>query len=181
MYLRERGKNKLYKMKVVMSQHCIDVCFFYFRILGDFSEPLIVQRSTMESMITEDIENKIYTLVKDREKLFHRQSVQSIRCSETKLVLKKIILWTKRLHRRSETAKTIKVHQLGLFCIQSAFYHMNNAFSTALGFISLFLGLWRNSQVKENQLMWSLVIPYDVYQRQVPPNSPKMLSHSHSM
>ena len=30
-----------------------------------------------------------------------------------------------------------------------------------------------NNQVKEKQWKWSIVIPYDVYQQQVPPKLPK--------
>ena len=35
------------------------------------------------------------------------------------------------------------------------------------------LGLCLNNQVKEKQWKWSIVIPYDVYQQQVPPKLPK--------
>ena len=35
------------------------------------------------------------------------------------------------------------------------------------------LGLCLNNKVKEKQLKWSIVIPYDVYQQQVYPKVPK--------
>ena len=35
------------------------------------------------------------------------------------------------------------------------------------------LGLCLNNQVKEKQWKWSIVIPYDVYQQQVPPKLQK--------
>ena len=37
----------------------------------------------------------------------------------------------------------------------------------------LSLGLCLNNQAKEKQWKWSIVIPYDVYQQQVPPQLPQ--------
>ena len=48
-------------------------------------------------------ENKIYTTVKGREMSYRRHTVPIISCSEVKYVLKKVILWKQRMHRRTET------------------------------------------------------------------------------
>ena len=45
-------------------------------------------------------ENKIYTIVKDRETFYHRHTVPITSCSEVKYVLKKVILWKQRIHQR---------------------------------------------------------------------------------
>ena len=43
-------------------------------------------------------ENKIYTIVKDRETFYRRHTVPTTSFSEIKYVLKKVILWKQILH-----------------------------------------------------------------------------------
>ena len=54
-------------------------------------------------------ENKIYTIVKDRETFYnhHHHTIPNTSCSEVKYVQKEAILWNQKnnLHRRAESVE----------------------------------------------------------------------------
>ena len=85
------------------------VCkFFWARLasfghLGLISDPLIISKFPNETHDPKGQDNKIYTIVKDRETVYRRHTVPNTSCSEVKYVLKKVIIGKQRMHRRTET------------------------------------------------------------------------------
>ena len=59
--------------------------------LGLISDPLIISKFLNESHDPKGQENKIYTIVKDRETFYRRHTVPITSCSEIKYVLKKVM------------------------------------------------------------------------------------------
>ena len=59
--------------------------------LGITSDPLIISKFSNESHDPKGQENKIYTIVKDRETFYRRHTVPITSCSEVKYVLKKVM------------------------------------------------------------------------------------------
>ena len=59
--------------------------------LGLTSDPLIISKFSNESHDPKGQENKIYTIVKDRETFYRRHTVPITSCSEVKYVLKKVM------------------------------------------------------------------------------------------
>ena len=71
--------------------------------LGVISDPLIVSKFPDETHDPKGQENKICAIVKGRRIFYRRHTVPITSCSEIKYVLKKVILWKQRMHRRTET------------------------------------------------------------------------------
>ena len=63
--------------------------------LGLTSDPLIISKFSNESHDPKGQENKIYTIVKDRETFYRRHTVPITSCSEVKYVLKKVMFGMK--------------------------------------------------------------------------------------
>ena len=59
--------------------------------VGLISDPLIISMFSNESHDPKGQENKIYTIVKDRETFYRRHTVPITSCSEVKYVLKKVM------------------------------------------------------------------------------------------
>ena len=85
-----------------------------FGYLGLISDPLIVFKFHYETHDPKGQDNKIYTILKARETFYHRHIVPITSYSEVKCVLKKVILWKRRMHQRTETrvCKFSGPHQL---------------------------------------------------------------------
>ena len=66
--------------------------------LGLIGDPLIVSEFHNETHDFKGQENKIYTIVKGREKFYRRHTVPIISCSEVKYVFKKVIPWKQIMH-----------------------------------------------------------------------------------
>ena len=58
--------------------------------LGFISDPLVVSKFHNETHDPKGLENKIYTIVKDRETFYRRHTVPVTSCSEVKYVLKRV-------------------------------------------------------------------------------------------
>ena len=71
--------------------------------LGFISDPPIVSKFNNETHDPKRTRNTIHTIVKGRETIYHRHTVPVTSCSEVKYVLKKVILWKQRMHKRTET------------------------------------------------------------------------------
>ena len=63
--------------------------------LGFISDPLIVSKIHNETHDPKGQENKIYTIVKDREMFYRRHTVPVTRCSEVKYVFKMVSFGSK--------------------------------------------------------------------------------------
>ena len=86
--------------------------------LGVISDPLIVSKFHNETHDPKGQENKMYTIVKDRETFYRRHTVPVTSCSEVKYVLRKGIPWKQRLHQRTETSRSVHISwaRLASFC-----------------------------------------------------------------
>ena len=74
-----------------------------FSYLGLISDPLVNSKFHNKTHGPKGQENKIYTIVNGRETLYPRHTVPITSCREVKYVLKKVILWKQRMHKRTET------------------------------------------------------------------------------
>ena len=63
--------------------------------LGVISDPLIVSRFHNKTNDRKGQKNKIYTIVKDRETFYRRNTVSVTSCSEVKYVLKRVSVGSK--------------------------------------------------------------------------------------
>ena len=63
--------------------------------LGFISDPLIVSKFHNETHDPKGQDNKIYTIVKDRETFYRRHTVPVTSCNEVKYVLKRVSLGSK--------------------------------------------------------------------------------------
>ena len=69
-----------------------------FSHLGLISDPLIISKFPNKTHDPKGQENKIYTIVKDRDTFYRRHTVPMSSCSGVKYVFKKVFPWKQRMH-----------------------------------------------------------------------------------